>query len=172
MTTSDLNRGSWRLLKISKVKEEYYHLPPPKLPVFLSSGTFVSSRLYTVPNLKANHMWRKTKKANTVFCTDSGIESTVSCVKETLKWHVCHEYLSCHITCLSHPLWFDQHNNIGRKHNSRSPSSHNFLHPPPSQWNIFLNILFLNTFSLCSSLSVRKQVPQPYRMIRNNDTFI
>jgi len=56
MTTSYLNRGLWPLPEISKVKEEYYHLPLPQLPVFLSNGTFVSSRQYTAPKLKAHHM--------------------------------------------------------------------------------------------------------------------
>jgi hypothetical protein len=46
-----------------------------------------------------------------------------------------------------------------------SPAS---LTPPLFDLNIFLGTFFSNTFSLCSSLNLRKQVSNPYKRTGKN----
>jgi hypothetical protein len=56
---------------------------------------------------------------------------------------------------------------LGEEYKLRSSSICSILQPPVTSslfcLNILLNILFSNTFSLCSSLNVRNQVSQQYR---------
>jgi hypothetical protein len=66
-----------------------------------------------------------------------------------------------------HPPWLDHSNYIWRKVRVMTLPSMQFS---PSFYvssvfcpNILLNILFSNTFSLCSSLNVRVQVSHPYK---------
>jgi hypothetical protein len=64
----------------------------------------------------------------------------------------------------SHHPWFDHPNDIWwRVHVIKflSPASYHF--PPPIGPNILLSTLSANTLNLCSSLSMRDQVPHPYK---------
>ncbi|KAJ4443482.1 hypothetical protein ANN_05154 [Periplaneta americana] len=57
---------------------------------------------------------------------------------------------------------------VGEENNACSSALCNFLHSPVTSSllvpNIFLRTLFSNTLNLCSSLKVRVQVSQPYRI--------
>jgi hypothetical protein len=67
--------------------------------------------------------------------------------------------------CPSHPLFDHPSGYLMRSMYQRSSSLCRFLQPPaissfPGPY-MFLNILFFNTFSLCSTLSMRDQLSQP-----------
>jgi hypothetical protein len=83
------------------------------------------------------------------------------------KHLVCFSHLphACYMSRPPHTPWFDRPDNIWWSLQvvkllimQSSPSSCYFHHPSP---NILLSTLFLNTFSLCSYLSVRDQVFHP-----------
>jgi hypothetical protein len=67
--------------------------------------------------------------------------------------------------CQSHPPWLDHSNYTWYK--LRSSSLCSFLQPPVTSSlfssNILLSMLFSNTLSLCSSLTLRNQVSHPHR---------
>jgi hypothetical protein len=79
---------------------------------------------------------------------------------------------SCHMHYPSHPFWFDHSNYTWQRVQFMKLLIMQFLQPFITSSlfgpNILLNTLFSNTLSLCSSLNVRDQVSQPYRITEQN----
>lgn len=76
---------------------------------------------------------------------------------------------ACHMLCPYHPPWYEEPKDIWQGvqivtalpiHVKYSPAFYWFL---PLWTNIFLSTLFSNTRGLCSYLSVRDRVLQPYK---------